>query len=231
MRYLAAEGIEDPPGILEVVFENRVSRPFAHLAVVHPEFPLRGRHHDLGIWISGLVVGGQKPVDMIAMEMGNYHRVYAIAVDSCCSEIGLKLSDRTFALFKGGRSETGVHHDQFRPGVDHDRGVGVGGLVSGQITFGEGRADFVLRGVYDVVVGPCGHRDAIANDGDLVSSDVVTKKPGACVLACGALARAAMVNGISVVAATLASAARRLSTVIAISCSFIHKLKLQARKP
>ena len=38
LAYLAPKCIEDPPCILEAVFENGVSHPLAHFAVIHPEF-------------------------------------------------------------------------------------------------------------------------------------------------------------------------------------------------
>src|SRR5260370_19451437 len=80
--HFTAEGIEYPACILEVAFENGVSRPLAHLAVVHPEFPLHGRHHDLGIWIGGLVVGGLKSIFMIAHGMWNFYHFYLFCVDA-----------------------------------------------------------------------------------------------------------------------------------------------------
>ena len=89
----------------KVVFKTGVTRGLAHLAIVHPELPFHGRHHDFGIRIVRLVVRIQQTVDVIAVEMRNDDDVDVRRIDARSSEVSLKLPQRTLALRIGRRSE------------------------------------------------------------------------------------------------------------------------------
>jgi len=65
---LLQSGFENAAIVLEQAF-HAASRSAAHLAIVHPVFPLDRRHQHFGIRKCRLSVGREQSIHMVAVEM------------------------------------------------------------------------------------------------------------------------------------------------------------------
>ncbi len=223
LRDLAAERIEHAADVLEVALEDRIAGPLAHLAVVHPELPFHCRNHDLGVGEGRLVLGREQAVDVVAVEVRDDDGVDCRAVDAGRRKVVVELADLALGLRELVGPETGIDHDELRPGVDDDRIEGVGDLVGRQMVLGEDLVDVVLAGAGRVIVRQVDGRDAVADHGDLVGADIVAVEArilGRC-RGAAALAGDVFTKGRSAEAAAPASVARRVISVMAMSWGWV----------
>ena len=122
LRDLAAERVEHAAEAGEHAL-HAIGGLAAHLAVVDEVFPLRRRHHDLGIRERRLVVGRQQAVDVVAVDVGDDDDVDLIAVDAGRLQIGVELAGGALAVLEVRFAGAGVDDDQPRAGVDRARTI------------------------------------------------------------------------------------------------------------